>query len=187
MPKSSKRRERSGAPAQTRSSIRAAAWHEFLRSKFELPVSIQPEDVANIQYTSGTTGLPKGVMLTHRNQINNGKLLAMVFRYTNRDRICVPVPMYHCFGLRNRDDGGAGKRSCDDPPPTGPLMHAPLWRRYRRKALHRFMACPPCSSGAGRQRIQHLQSDESAYGDDGGRPCPVEVMRQVMTEMRLPE
>ena len=66
--------------------------------QFELPVSIQPEDVANIQYTSGTTGLPKGVMLTHRNQINNGKLLAMVFRYTNRDRICVPVPMYHCFG-----------------------------------------------------------------------------------------
>ncbi len=76
----------------------SAAWQEFLQSKLEVPVSIQPEDVANIQYTSGTTGMPKGVMLTHRNQVNNGKLIAIGLRYTNRDRICIPVPMYHCFG-----------------------------------------------------------------------------------------
>jgi len=75
-----------------------AAWDKFLRSVFEMPVSIQPEDVANIQYTSGTTGMPKGVMLTHRNQVNNGKFLAQGMRYTEHDRICVPVPMYHCFG-----------------------------------------------------------------------------------------
>ena len=68
----------------------SAAWQEFLQSKLEVPVSIQPEDVANIQYTSGTTGMPKGVMLTHRNQVNNGKLIAIGLRYTNRDRICIP-------------------------------------------------------------------------------------------------
>ena len=56
------------------------------------------EDIANIQYTSGTTGQPKGVMLTHRNKVNNGRLLAQGMHFTERDRICVPLPMYHCFG-----------------------------------------------------------------------------------------
>ena len=60
--------------------------------------AIEPGDVANIQYTSGTTGQPKGVMLTHRNLVNNGRMLAGGMRFTERDRICVPVPMYHCFG-----------------------------------------------------------------------------------------
>jgi fatty-acyl-CoA synthase len=75
-----------------------ATWEEFLRAKSDFEVAIRPEDVANIQYTSGTTGMPKGVMLTHRNQVNNGKFLAQGMRYTERDRICVPVPLYHCFG-----------------------------------------------------------------------------------------
>lgn len=57
-----------------------------------------PEDVANIQYTSGTTGSPKGVLLTHRNLVNNGLMIAYALHATEIDRICVPVPMYHCFG-----------------------------------------------------------------------------------------
>ena len=55
-------------------------------------------DVANMQYTSGTTGSPKGVLLTHRNILNNGRYIAMRLRMTCLDRICAPVPMYHCFG-----------------------------------------------------------------------------------------
>ena len=57
-----------------------------------------PEDVVNIQYTSGTTGSPKGVLLTHHNLVNNGRVSASGLRLTEQDRVCVPVPMYHCFG-----------------------------------------------------------------------------------------
>src|SRR5215470_14842144 len=71
------------------------AWKDFVQSKCEIDPVIQPQDVANIQYTSGTTGMPKGVMLTHRNQVNNGRMLAQGMRYSDRDRICVPLPMYH--------------------------------------------------------------------------------------------
>src|ERR1035441_9784740 len=55
-------------------------------------------DVANIQYTSGTTGSPKGVLLTHHNLLNNGKAISLAMRATEQDRICAPVPLYHCFG-----------------------------------------------------------------------------------------
>src|SRR5580704_380875 len=57
-----------------------------------------PEEVTNIQYTSGTTGSPKGVLLTHRNVLNNARVIADALRITERDRIVVPVPLYHCFG-----------------------------------------------------------------------------------------
>src|SRR6478736_5751790 len=73
-------------------------WENLPAASAEISNVVEPDDVANIQYTSGTTGRPKGVMLTHRNQVNNGKLLAWGMRYTERDRICVPLPMYHCFG-----------------------------------------------------------------------------------------
>src|SRR5258708_27990997 len=55
-------------------------------------------DVTNIQYTSGTTGSHKGVLLTHNNLLNNGMVIAQVLRYTHEDRICLPVPYAHCFG-----------------------------------------------------------------------------------------
>ena len=75
------------------------AW-ESLLSEEPRPTSahIELDDVTNIQYTSGTTGSPKGVLLTHRNLVNNGFLSARVLRYTERDRICLAVPFAHCFG-----------------------------------------------------------------------------------------
>src|SRR4029078_9894276 len=61
--------------------------------------SLQASDPINIQYTSGTTGFPKGATLSHRNILNNGYLVGEVCRYTEADRICIPVPFYHCFGM----------------------------------------------------------------------------------------
>jgi len=60
--------------------------------------SLNPDDVINIQYTSGTTGQPKGVMLTHTNVVNNGKLIGDYMKLTEQDRVCIPVPFFHCFG-----------------------------------------------------------------------------------------
>ena len=60
--------------------------------------SLHPDDVINIQYTSGTTGFPKGVMLTHHNIVNNGKQIGDFMKLTEQDRVCIPVPFFHCFG-----------------------------------------------------------------------------------------
>ena len=77
----------------------APSWDEMLAAGRATPADpASPHDVANIQYTSGTTGSPKGVLLTHHNLVNNGLMIAQALRATADDRLCVPVPMYHCFG-----------------------------------------------------------------------------------------
>lgn len=72
-----------------------AVTNEQLEAQFQ---SLDPDDVINIQYTSGTTGFPKGVMLTHTNIVNNGKLIGDYMKLTEWDRVCIPVPFFHCFG-----------------------------------------------------------------------------------------
>ena len=83
----------------------------------EVEESLQFDDPINIQYTSGTTGFPKGATLTHHNILNNGFFIGETLKYTERDRVCIPVPFYHCFGHgarqsrvhgTRRDDGHSG-------------------------------------------------------------------------------
>jgi len=79
--------------------IRDSSWDEMIANGRDIPAfNASPDDVANIQYTSGTTGLPKGVMLTHRGLVNNGMAIGLMLRANETDRICAPVPLYHCFG-----------------------------------------------------------------------------------------
>src|ERR1022692_1366972 len=75
------------------------AWSGMLAGGVDVPALTQtPEDVVNIQYTSGTTGSPKGVLLTHRNLVNNAYVVGREMMLTGADRLCSPVPLYHCFG-----------------------------------------------------------------------------------------
>ncbi|HZE04214.1 MAG TPA: AMP-binding protein, partial [Solirubrobacteraceae bacterium] len=82
-------------------------WEELLAGAAEVgaeelrarSAQLRPEDPINIQYTSGTTGFPKGATLTHRNILNNGFFVGGMCRYTSEDRVCIPVPFYHCFGM----------------------------------------------------------------------------------------
>ena len=82
-------------------------WSDMLVAGEPLPTdavaqverTLDPDDPINIQYTSGTTGFPKGATLTHRNILNNGYFVGETCRYTPDDRVCIPVPLYHCFGM----------------------------------------------------------------------------------------
>lgn len=162
-------------------------WRDLLSASTEISDAVQPEDVANIQYTSGTTGMPKGVMLTHRNQVNNGKLLAAGMRYTERDRICVPVPMYHCFGCV------IGTMSALA---SGAAIILPNWTFDARATLAAVEAERATSLyGVPAMFIAELGLPEfGSYdlsslrtGMMAGAPCPVEVMKRVMGEMHCPE
>ncbi|MGH9503638.1 MAG: AMP-binding protein [Terriglobales bacterium] len=162
-------------------------WDALRTASGEIDEPRDPDDVANIQYTSGTTGQPKGVMLTHRNQLNNGKLLAWGMRYTERDRICVPVPLYHCFGCV------IGTMSALA---SGAAMILPNWtfdpgatlkavQAERATSLYGVPAMFIAELGLPDFEAHDLSSLRT--GMMAGAPCPVQVMRRVMCEMHCSE
>jgi fatty-acyl-CoA synthase len=162
-------------------------WEEFLRAQCEVRAAVEPQDVANIQYTSGTTGMPKGVMLTHRNQVNNGRMLAQGMRYRERDRICVPLPMYHCFGCV------IGTMSALA---SGAAIILPNWTFDARATLEAVEAELVTSlygvpamfiAELGLPEFQSFNLSSLRTGMMAGAPCPVEVMKRVMCEMHCPE
>ena len=92
------------------------SWNLMMDGGRDVPAGVpSSHDIVNIQYTSGTTGSPKGVLLSHRNILNNGLLIGRQLKFTERDRICVPVPMYHCFGCVLGTMAALTERCCDDP------------------------------------------------------------------------
>ena len=163
------------------------SWQELIDTPGEIPSDISPDDVANIQYTSGTTGLPKGVMLTHHNQVNNGLLIASRMRYSERDRICVPVPLYHCFGCV------IGNMTALV---TGAALVFPNWT-FDARATLAAVQNEKCTSiyGVPAMFIADLGlPDFSGFdlsslrtGMMAGAPCPIEIMKRVVGEMHCPE
>ena len=101
----------------------------------EVEASLQPDDPINIQFTSGTTGSPKGATLTHFNILNNGMFTARTQRLDERDRLCIPVPLYHCFGMV------MGVLGC-----VRPSSPSACWRWWSASAARRCTAYRPCSS-----------------------------------------
>ena len=93
------------------------------------------DDPINIQYTSGTTGFPKGATLTHHNILNNGYFVGALLGYTERDRVCIPVPLYHCFGMVMGNLGATSHGSCIVYPAEAFEPEATL-RGLRTGALH---------------------------------------------------
>jgi fatty-acyl-CoA synthase len=89
---------RKGSPLKHAICFGSSEWRGLREGPAAVSTVARQSDIFNIQYTSGTTGSPKGVMLTHRNLVNNGLVIARQLRYTERDRVCVAVPMAHCFG-----------------------------------------------------------------------------------------
>jgi fatty-acyl-CoA synthase len=149
--------------------------------------SLNFDDAINIQYTSGTTGLPKGATLSHHSILNNGFFIGQRMRFTARDRLCIPVPFYHCFGMV------LGNLACVT---HGATMVLPAEVFDPRKTLQ-AVAVERCSAlhGVPTMFIAELglpdfdDYDLSSLrtGIMAGSPCPVDVMKQVRTKMGMEE
>jgi fatty-acyl-CoA synthase len=158
-----------------------------LDAEGRLPNRVAVDDVANIQYTSGTTGLPKGVLLTHHNVVNNGQFLAQGFHYTERDKIVVPVPLFHCYGCV------IGTMSAVN---SGAAIVLPNWTfdaRATLQAVHEERATSVYGVPA-MYVAEMALSDFPSYdltslrtGMMSGAPCPVELMKRVLNEMHCAE
>ena len=159
------------------------AWRRILTGEPLPPAPADAHAVVNMQYTSGTTGTPKGVLLTHHNLVNNAAAIAQRFRATEHDRICVPVPLYHCFGCV------IGSMTWIL---TGAAMILPCPRfdaRATLEAVHGERST--MLYGVPTMFIAELEHPEfSAFdltslrsGMMAGAPCPIEVMKRVMTDM----
>ncbi len=158
-------------------------------SDFELKLAekrTDMHDVVNMQYTSGTTGFPKGVMLTHYNVVNDGKAIGDCMNFTHNDRLCIPVPLFHCFGCV------LGV--------TAAITHGTtivLIDHFNPLTVMQALQDEKCTAVHGvptmyiamlnHERFKEFDFSAMRTGIMAGSPCPIEVMRQVVDKMHTPE
>jgi len=165
----------------------ASADREQLTRLDDIAMTLDADDPTNIQFTSGTTGSPKAATLTHHNIVNNASLSAGIMRFTENDRLCVPVPMYHCFGMVLGTLLCATRGAAIVFPSAGFDAGAVLdaVETERCTALHGV----PTMFIAELDEPDFAEHDLSSLrtGIMAGAPCPVELMHRVMDEMHLTE
>jgi fatty-acyl-CoA synthase len=153
----------------------------------ELQADLSADDPINIQYTSGTTGFPKGATLSHHNILNNGYFVGEMCSYTEMDRICIPVPFYHCFGMVMGNLAATSHGACM-------VIPAPA---FDPAATLAAVAAEECTSLYGVPTMFIAELSDPAFdaydlsslrtGIMAGSPCPVEVMKQVIDRMGMAE
>jgi fatty-acyl-CoA synthase len=175
--------------------LESDAWEQLIAGGDDLPAEALPERMAglssgdpiNIQYTSGTTGFPKGATLSHRNILNNAFFVGEGLHYDERDRVCVPVPFYHCFGMV------IGNLACLAHGATV-VVPAPA---FEPRAVLEAIEAERCTSLYGVPTMfiavladpdfERFELGSLRTGIMAGAPCPIEVMRQVIERMHMGE
>ena len=168
--------------------LAADSWDRMIDSGVEpLPHEAVPDDVVNIQFTSGTTGNPKGVLLTHHNLLNNAYLVGSALKWTAADRLCLAVPLYHCFGCVMGSLGSIV---------FGATLVLPA-AQFDPLAVLQAIDAERCTTvyGVPTMFIAELDHPEfSSYdmtslrtGIMAGAPCPIELMKRVVSEMNCRE
>jgi fatty-acyl-CoA synthase len=153
----------------------------------EIAAGLTMDDPINIQYTSGTTGFPKGATLSHHNILNNGFFVGELCGYTERDRICIPVPFYHCFGMVMGNLAATSHGACM-------VIPAPA---FDPEATLEAVAAERCTSLYGVPTMFIAELNDPSFpsydlstlrtGIMAGSPCPAEVMKQVIERMGMSE
>ncbi len=152
--------------------------------------TLSPDDPINIQYTSGTTGSPKGATLSHHNILNNGYFVGELCGYTEADRICLPVPLYHCFGMVLGNLAATSHGAClvYPAPSFEPAASLSALARERCTSVYgvpmMFIAMLAELAEAG---VESYDLSSLRTGIMAGSPCPVEVMKQVVERMGMTE
>jgi fatty-acyl-CoA synthase len=168
-------------------------WHKLLgagakisdRELAEREQSLQFDDAVNIQYTSGTTGYPKGATLSHHNILNNGFFIGERMSYSENDRVCIPVPFYHCFGMV------LGNMACT----THGACMVIVGESFEPEAVMQAVSNEKCTSLLGVPTMYIAQLEHPNFsqydfstlrtGIMAGSPCPIDTMRQVQSKMNM--
>jgi len=164
------------------------SWRDMI-AHGEDPASIELDinDVVNIQYTSGTTGSPKGVMLTHRNLVNNGYVIGLGLRVTESDRLCSPVPMYHCFGcvIASLCSLVAGMTLVF---PSAQFDALAVLEAIQAERCTIVYGVPTMFiSELDHPRFKEFDLRSLRTGIMAGAPCPIEIMKRVASDMHCPQ
>jgi fatty-acyl-CoA synthase len=145
------------------------------------------DDPINIQYTSGTTGFPKGATLTHHNILNNGYFTGELLGYGEHDKVCIPVPLYHCFGMVLGNLAATSHGTCIVYPAEAFEPEATLRACAEERCTSLYGVPTMFIAELGHERFRDYDLGALRTGIMAGSPCPIEVMKRVSSDMGIEE
>jgi fatty-acyl-CoA synthase len=150
-------------------------------------IRLSPDDPINLQYTSGTTGFPKGATLSHHNILNNGYFVGELCGYTEQDRVCIPVPFYHCFGMVMGNLGATTHGACMVVPAAAFDAKSTLDAVQAERCTALYGVPTMFIAELALPDFEDYDLSSLRTGIMAGSPCPAEVMKQVIDRMGMTE